>query len=68
MMIFRHGTYTGPAPKFKGKTALLRIKGYHLWAQFDDVKTGMGHGWYRFPSKLWTLDAPTDWDDDDTPS
>ena len=56
MTMILKGEYLGsPNSKrrksLKGKTALLDRKctpGY-VRAQFDDVKTGLGYGWHRFP-------------------
>ena len=57
MSKLRHGTYIGTAePKLKGKTALLRLYGPVLTAQFDDVSTGLAYGWHNFPRSEWELD------------
>ncbi len=59
------GTYVGnPASvrkkSLKGKTALLRrIEDGFLHAQFDDVTTGLGYGWHRFPESHFTV-TPSD--------
>lgn len=51
-----HGTYIGDLPQFKGKTALLRVgPDGILLAQFDDLSTGCGHGWYEFNRNEWRI-------------
>lgn len=47
------GVYSNPDREARlcGKEALLReahLPNYYL-AQFDDVGTGLGHGWHPFP-------------------
>jgi hypothetical protein len=58
------GTFVGSPnsvrkKSLKGKTALLQRKepGF-VYAQFDDVSTGLGYGWHRFPEghfQIYTL-------------
>lgn len=62
-MMERHGTYIGPRKELKGKRALVKIERHYVQdmipshgevvsvtvtAQFDDVATGLGHGWHNF--------------------
>lgn len=45
----REGTYIGPQEDLKGKTAVLLSRpGGMVRAQFNDIETGMGFGWYLF--------------------
>ena len=55
-----HGTYTGPRYELVGKTALLITNKLNpdFSAQFDDVSTGLGHGWWPFPTDDFKLDDP----------
>lgn len=61
--VARKGTYTGPLPLLKGKSAILKCypSGQCL-AQFDDVATGYGNGWHSFSTAAFELSAPIDWD------
>lgn len=59
-MKFRHGTYMSKQfHSLQDKTALLRMdepcEGKVL-AQFDDVATGKGHGWFEFHAEEFKLD------------
>jgi len=64
----QHGTYVGPVEKLKGKTALLLPGGDDdddspdLQAQFDDIDTGFGHGWYTFSKSSFEIDPEVDFD------
>lgn len=54
-----HGTYVGQVVGLLDKTALLmnnRTPGEYL-AQFDNVATGFGYGWHRFPCDAFVLDC-----------
>lgn len=56
-----HGTYVGLVKSLEGKTATLLTNKLNLCeylAQFDDVSTGLGHGWHRFPDSDFVLDDP----------
>lgn len=62
----QHGTYVGPAEKLKGKTALLLPSSDNdddspdLRAQFDDIDTGFGYGWYTFSKSSFEIDLEVD--------
>lgn len=48
--------YVGKKLVLKNKTALTRSAGKHsLWVQFDDTRTGIGIGWYRFKRSQFRL-------------
>jgi len=53
-----HGTYIGLVESLSGKTALLikNVLNPGFSAQFDDVSTGLGHGWHNFAADDFTLD------------
>lgn len=55
-----HGTYIGPIKSLEGKTASLieNIINPGVSAQFDDVSTGLGHGWHNFVNEDFELDDP----------
>lgn len=57
----QHGTYIGNQLTLKGKTALLMIFDTNIKAQFDDVTTGMGHGWHAFQPEEWEIDEKCPW-------
>lgn len=60
----RHGTYVGPLPLLKGKTAdLICYPSGQCLAQFDDVATGYGFGRHAFSTSNFELDAPIDWNE-----
>ena len=67
----RRGTYTGNRPDAKGKalqgkTSLLLLNSETpeiVKAQFDDVATGLGHGWHVFDAVEFELEPETDWED-----
>ncbi len=42
------GMYVGPLPELQGKSALLQVEDDCIFAQFDDIETGMGFGWWLF--------------------
>ena len=59
-----HGTYVGTDDALADKTAILMDSDRHLGeylAQFDDVSTGLGYGWHRFPVIDFELDKPAEW-------
>ena len=61
----RTGTYTGPLPLLKGKTAkLLCYPSGQCLATFDDVATGYGHGKHNFSTANFELAEPLVWADD----
>jgi len=46
------GVYIGNIPELKGKTAIVaphRDSDRFVCAQFDDMETGRGLGWWMFP-------------------
>lgn len=60
----RKGTYTGPLPLLKGKTAkLVCYPSGQCLATFEDVATGYGHGQHSFSTSNFDLDAPIDWNE-----
>jgi len=53
----KRGTYIGGRLELRGKTALLLVSDApEILAQFDDVATGLGHGWHAFQSNEWSID------------
>lgn len=60
----RKGTYVGPLPLLKGKTAELECypSGQCL-ATFDDPATGYGNSKHAFSTANFELDAPINWDE-----
>lgn len=59
----RKGTYTGPLPLLKGKTAeLICYPSGQCLATFHDVATGYGFGLHAFSTSNFELDTPVDWD------
>jgi hypothetical protein len=51
-----HGTYLGPDEALKGKDALVSKNKAGSWvAQFDDVDTGKGYGWWAMPDAEWNF-------------
>lgn len=60
----RKGTYTGPLPLLKGKTAdLICYPSGQVLAQFDDVSTGYGTTRHNFNVQHFELDRPINWDE-----
>lgn len=57
----QHGIYIGTEPELRGKTALLMISDTEIKAQFDDVSTQLGHGWYTFKPEEWNIDEECPW-------
>lgn len=57
----RRGVYNrNDNPRLKGQRAMLRVYGHRCLAQFDDRRTGYGHGWHDFELTDFTLEEPTD--------
>lgn len=61
------GTYTGThldmtGYPLKDQHALLQphMDDFVL-AQFDDIDTGLGYGWYSYPLSDWDVDPEVDW-------
>jgi hypothetical protein len=53
-----HGIYIGPNALLKGKGSLLRSLKHNAkyWgAQFDDIRTGFGFGWFEFPKEVFKV-------------
>lgn len=71
-MSMRRGTYVGGGSDAKGKpldgkTALLLVGDTNsvqsqtrVKAQFDDVATGLGHGWHEFPKDAFDIEPETE--------
>lgn len=54
-----HGTYVGPNPKYRNKTALARKgKRGRVLLQFDDIENlfEKAHGWHEFLAKHFQPD------------
>lgn len=50
------GCYVGPALALQGLTAVLVVDGSEtVQAQFDNVKTGLGYGWFDFPEEYFEI-------------
>lgn len=51
------GRYIGPREDLKGKEAILQPRKIDnvMLAQFNDVKTGLGHGWFPFSPNDWQV-------------
>lgn len=63
------GIYRGPSIGIhrclRGERATLMLfTDGTLKAQFDDVSTGLGHGWTRFQQSDWEIDDPIDWSEE----
>lgn len=55
--LFRWGVYNRPDnPRLKGQRAMLQVYGHRCLAQFDDQRTGYGHGWHDFELADFDLD------------
>ncbi len=40
-----------------GRTALIFVDGPDVYAQFDDVNSGFGYGWWKFRTYEWKFQA-----------
>lgn len=58
---FQGGRYIGPDSRLHGERALVTIEGpFIAFAQFNDIHTGFGYGWWKFPLNDWIIDEPTE--------
>ena len=63
--MLKKGTYTGSSKRLRGKTALVMTMGEKsprgiipegkVMIQANDVSTGLGHGWHKFPATDWKV-------------
>lgn len=53
----KRGIYVGSNASLHEKSALLLITETELKAQFDDVSTGLGHGWHKFNFNEFILET-----------
>ncbi len=58
MKKFAYGIYQGHKTELKGKRALIQRIPNSIFvdAQFNDVDTGLGHGWHEFYASDFIFD------------